>query len=371
VILSWSNPGINQSGFIIERSTDGTNFTPLSATITAGQTTFTDTGLSASTPYWYRIHAVFVDGTGGVNSSALGIEPSASANANIATASFASGVNLLSANWDYQGDGTSTQATPNQLILRFDRNVWISPTALQMQNATTGAEITSADYVLTYDPTTFTATYTFPDQTSNLGIAGALSDGWWVATIDQNDIISADGTLHLNSNVTINCPILTADAYHTISYNAAGEAQMTVNGADYNLVMGNFDATGQTYAQGAFTYNGIVGGADYYAVLNDFDATLTAPPSTPGQLSISNDGANPQTALDINWSAPTPPAGLTIDHYELQRSDFTSGGETFTTIASDLTTTQYTDANGTTGLTPGNRYWYRVRAVYSDGSASA
>jgi hypothetical protein len=122
---------------------------------------------------------------------------------------------------------------------------------------------------------------------------------------------------------------------------------------------------------GAFTYNGIVNGADYYAVLNDFDATLTAPPTTPGQLSLSNDTANPQTALDINWSAPTPPTGLTIDHYELQRSDFTSDGETFTTIASGLTTTHYTDTNGTTGLTAGNRYWYRVRAVYSDGSASA
>ena len=180
------------------------------------------------------------------------------------------------------------------------------------------------------------------------------------------------GNLHLSQNLVVDCPVLTGDAFHTIGTDAAGEQQLSIGLADYNLVVQNFNRSPATYAQGSFDYSGSVDLADYEAVLSNFNATLTAPPTTPGALDISNDGTNPQTTLDIDWSAPTPPAGLTIDHYELQCS---TDGETFTTITQPGTTTPLDIPAGTTNysdtaLTAGNRYWYRVRAVYSDGTTS-
>jgi titin len=54
--LSWSDNASNESGFLIERSTDGINFTQI-GTVGAGVTTYTDSGLAAATTYYYRVRA--------------------------------------------------------------------------------------------------------------------------------------------------------------------------------------------------------------------------------------------------------------------------------------------------------------------------
>jgi hypothetical protein len=54
--LAWTDNSNNETGFEIERSVDGTNFTPR-ATVGAHVTAFQDTGLFASTTYWYRLDA--------------------------------------------------------------------------------------------------------------------------------------------------------------------------------------------------------------------------------------------------------------------------------------------------------------------------
>jgi hypothetical protein len=59
--LSWTDNSSNETGFLIERSTDGTNFTQI-ATAGVNATSYLDTGLSASTTYYYRVRA---SGSGG------------------------------------------------------------------------------------------------------------------------------------------------------------------------------------------------------------------------------------------------------------------------------------------------------------------
>ncbi|HET7091837.1 MAG TPA: hypothetical protein VFI22_00115, partial [Thermomicrobiales bacterium] len=53
--LSWGDVA-GESGFKIERSTDGTNFTPL-ASVAAGVLTYKDTTVSGSTLFYYRVRA--------------------------------------------------------------------------------------------------------------------------------------------------------------------------------------------------------------------------------------------------------------------------------------------------------------------------
>lgn len=55
--LTWSQPAANQTGFTIQRSADGTNFTTL-ATTAANVTNYSNTGLSPGTSYFYRVLAV-------------------------------------------------------------------------------------------------------------------------------------------------------------------------------------------------------------------------------------------------------------------------------------------------------------------------
>ncbi|MGK2925779.1 MAG: hypothetical protein ACSLE2_09155, partial [Lysobacterales bacterium] len=53
----WSDQSDNESIFQIDRSTDGTNFSPR-GTANTNATTWSDTNLSAATRYWYRVLAV-------------------------------------------------------------------------------------------------------------------------------------------------------------------------------------------------------------------------------------------------------------------------------------------------------------------------
>jgi uncharacterized protein YkwD len=72
VNLSWSDVS-GETGFKVERSADGqTGWTQIGTT-GANVTTYQDTGLSASTPYYYRVRASNADGDGGYSPTASAI----------------------------------------------------------------------------------------------------------------------------------------------------------------------------------------------------------------------------------------------------------------------------------------------------------
>ncbi|MGO8055853.1 fibronectin type III domain-containing protein, partial [Rhizobium leguminosarum] len=54
--LTWANNSTNESGFLIERSTDGVNFAAVGGAF-ANFTNSLDDGLNASTTYYYRVRA--------------------------------------------------------------------------------------------------------------------------------------------------------------------------------------------------------------------------------------------------------------------------------------------------------------------------
>jgi len=54
--LTWTDNANNETGFIIQRSTNGNTFTQI-ATVGVNVTGYWDTGLSATTFYYYRVAA--------------------------------------------------------------------------------------------------------------------------------------------------------------------------------------------------------------------------------------------------------------------------------------------------------------------------
>jgi hypothetical protein len=56
--LSWLDNSPNETGFVVERSTDSGFSSPTTTTVASGATTWADTGLNPGTPYWYRVKAV-------------------------------------------------------------------------------------------------------------------------------------------------------------------------------------------------------------------------------------------------------------------------------------------------------------------------
>lgn len=86
--LSWVNNANNQTGFQIDRSTDGVNFVTLT-TVGAAVTTYNNTGLAAGTTYYYRVEAV----------NAAGPSPSSNIASAMTQSVPTSSVNLSSLTW--------------------------------------------------------------------------------------------------------------------------------------------------------------------------------------------------------------------------------------------------------------------------------
>ncbi|WP_169978968.1 fibronectin type III domain-containing protein [Tautonia rosea] len=55
--LSWTDNATNETGYRVERSTDGTNWTVLTSSLPAGSTSYSDTTTAAGTAYSYRVQA--------------------------------------------------------------------------------------------------------------------------------------------------------------------------------------------------------------------------------------------------------------------------------------------------------------------------
>ncbi len=62
VDLTWTDNANNESSYVVERSTDTAFTAPVSFTISANATTYSDLTVAASTQYWYRVFAANVGG---------------------------------------------------------------------------------------------------------------------------------------------------------------------------------------------------------------------------------------------------------------------------------------------------------------------
>ena len=67
--IGWSDPADNETGFKIERSPDGSNWSQI-ATVGSNVTAFQNTGLAASTTYNYRVRAYNSSGDSGYSNTA-------------------------------------------------------------------------------------------------------------------------------------------------------------------------------------------------------------------------------------------------------------------------------------------------------------
>ena len=77
--LSWTDNSVNEASFTIERSLDGSSWTTLTSTA-AYTTSYSDTGLNASTMYFYRINAVNPNGSSAFSNTVSATTPCSFAN---------------------------------------------------------------------------------------------------------------------------------------------------------------------------------------------------------------------------------------------------------------------------------------------------
>lgn len=77
--LSWTDNSDNESSFLIERSTDGSNFSSLGS-VGSNTTSYSDTTVAENTSYWYRVKATNSGGDSGYTNTANATAPVCPAN---------------------------------------------------------------------------------------------------------------------------------------------------------------------------------------------------------------------------------------------------------------------------------------------------
>jgi fibronectin type 3 domain-containing protein len=354
VSLSWtapaSNGGAAVTSYNVLRSTTSGAETLLSAGVVG--TSFTDTGLSNGSTYFYKVAAVNSVGPGPVSGEASATPtaaptvPSAPQNL-VAVAGNASVALSWSAPASNGGAAVSSY------------NVWRSTSSggeglLSSGVVGTSFSDGSALNGITYFYKVAAVNSVGPGPLSNEASATPAT----VPSAPQN--LTATGG---NASVALSWSAPASNGGATVSsYNVL---RSTTSGAETTLSTGvsgtSFSDT--TVSNGSTYYYEVraVNSAGQGAVSNEASAT-PAPtvPSAPQNLSAVAGNAS----VALSWTAPASNGGAAVSSYNVLRST-TSGTET--TLSTGVSGTSYTD----TTVSNGSTYFYKVTAVNSAGAGAA
>jgi fibronectin type 3 domain-containing protein len=384
--LTWtdnSTPPNTATGFDIEQSTDGVNFTQV-ATASAGSTSFTVGGLTVSTPYTFRIRAFNAIGN--------------SAYSNTATATTTNQVPTL----DFSNGFANAAGT-----LTFNGTAKVNGTALQLTDGGTN-EAASAFSTNKVDVTKFSSQFTF-----QLTAGASTADGFTfcIQGVGNTALGPSGGGLGYGpDHVGGTGGIATSVAVKFDLYNNQGEGSdstgLYTNGAaptnvgsidltntGINLHSGDkinvsltYDGTTLTVTEtdptvnksasqsytinipgtvgGGTAYVGFTGGTGGLTATQDiltwtYSPTATTPPAAPTNLAATPASG---TQINLTWTNnATNQTGFHID-----RATDNAFTQNLVTQSAAASATSFVDS----ALTQGTTYYYRVRATNAAGDSA-
>jgi fibronectin type 3 domain-containing protein len=311
-------------------------FTPgagnLITTVSSG-TAYSDTGLSASTTYYFVVEAVdaFGNSVGSSQQSATtqaaasGTEIVAIAAGGPAESNSSGGDYSFVADEDFSGGGDN--AVTSATINLTQPGVNAAPMAVY-QHGRSGA-----------------FTYTIPGLTAGTQYTVLLhfAETYFTAAGDREFNVAINGTSVLTN----------LDVYATVGANAAllKTFTATANSSGDIVIAFTLGAANQPLVMGI-------------EVRSSSSGSCSVVPSAPTGLTAT---ASSSSAIGLSWSAVTAPANCTISSYKVYGS--TASG--FTPSSSNLLGSPTGTTFSSTGLAASTTYYYVVEAVDADGNSAA
>ena len=342
IALSWTDGSTNEEGFTIERSTDGTTFSPAGGTA-ANVTSFSDTGLSPATGYTYRVRAYNAAGTSGYSNAASATTLPAAPSAPSGLSASGSSSSAIALAW--------TDTAENETAFYVERS---TDGVTFAQIAATAANANSyTDSGLS--PAT---TYTYRVRAHNTGGDSAYSNAAAATTLPAAP--SAPSGLSLSATSSSAIALTWTD---TAANEDSFAIERATDGVTFTL-LATAPANATAYADSglssatAYTYRVRAHNAGGDSAYSNTAAatTLPTPPPAPSGLSAL---ATSSSSIALAWADDSADE----DGFVIERS---IDGVTFTPLATAAANaTTYTD-NGLSGATA---YTYRVRAHNAGGDS--
>jgi subtilase family protein/fibronectin type III domain protein len=330
--LTWTDNATNETGYKVERSTDGTNFTQV-AVLPANYQAYSNTSLLGGTTYYYRVRANSgPDHSSYSNVDSATTQPTPAAPSNlVAVAVSSSRINV-----------TFTDNSTNEQGFKIERTAdgttWLQAgTLLPNQTNYTNTNLTSST-TYTYRVRAFEGTnYSAYSNTSSAatGPTPAAPSNLTATAVSGSRI---DLTWQDNSN---------NEAQFRLERSTDG-----VSFAQMATLSANITAYSNTNLTAATTYYYRLrsnDGPNFSAYTNVASATTFGTPAAPSNLTAT---AINSTRIDISWTDNSS----NETGFKIERS---TDGTTFTQLVT-------TSANVTTfsniNLPASTTYFYRVRA---------
>ena len=363
VSLTWtppaSNGGAAVSGYNIYRgTTSGGEARPV-ATVTG--TSFTDTGLTNGTTYYYKVAAVNAAGTSPQSGEAGATPTAVQATAPSAPQSLAASAGSLTVRLSWSAP-SSNGGSP---VTGYNVYRGTSPGGEGSTPVATNVTTTS----FTDTGRTNGTTYYYYTVAAVNAVGTSPRSGEASAT-PQAAVPSAPTGLVAsagNASVVLSWTVPNSDGGSPITgYNVY---RGTAPGGEGGTPVAT------NVASSSFTDTGRTNGTTYYYKVAAVNAAGTSPqsgeasatpqpaatvPSAPQSLTaVGSNGA-----VQLSWTAPASNGGAAVTGYNVYRGT-SAGGESSTPVATNVTTTGFTD----NPLTNGTMYYYTVKAVNSAGTS--
>jgi len=345
--INWTDTSDNEDSFKVQRSTDGASY-PISFTVSANTNVYTNTGLAASTLYYYRVYAYNTAGNSGYSDVVSGTTdaphiPITPTNL-VANPASDTQINLYWTDNSYNEDNFRLDRAPD---VAGSPGAWdwvITPSANATTSSDTGLVISTTYWyrILAYNVTgdsdwsnvvsATTEAPPIPNAPSGISIT-AISPNQintsWVDASNNEDGFKLERSLD-GSNWTVT---------YTVNANVNSYPNTGLNGD-----------TIYYYRVSAYNITGISG---YSGPIS-----TTTPPEIPTAPTALTAAAISPTAITISWTdTSNNETGFKIER-------FISGS--YQEIA---TTTANTAVYTNTGLTGNTLYYYKVRAYNVTGNS--
>jgi fibronectin type 3 domain-containing protein len=351
--LSWTAPVVNGgtaiTGYKIYRSTTSGGET-LFASPAGTATTYTNTGLTNGTAYFYKVTAVNGVGEGGLSGEA-------SATPTATTTIPGAPTGLTATRGNGQVDLTWIPPASNGGSAITNYNVYRGTTSGNLSLVTTLGNVTTYN-----DPGLTNGTTHYYQVTAVNGVGEGASSN------------AASATPATPPGAPTGLGATGGDHQVALSWTAPANGGSTITG--YKVYRGTAAGaevlliapagTGTTY-----TDTGLVNGTTYFykvtavnavgegALSAEASATPATTPDAPTNLTAT---PGPGQVV-LSWTAPSSSGGSPVTGYKIYQGT-TSGGESLVATIGNVTTTTRT------GLTNGTTYYFKVAAINAAGDGS-